>query len=308
MAVDRRRIYHKRDRLRQLRAFCCVAAMKSITRAAEFLDLTQAAVSFQVRELEYEVEAVLLDRSRRGISLTPAGERLYELARPLVEGMDAVSGEFVAHLVDSNSHRVRMGATQTLTGSVVPTYLRRFQELHPDVRVHVLTCRLSEGVEGLLADDLDFVLGSDEHSLQVREDLQYHHVGSYDIALITALDHPLAGRERVSPKELSGYPAIGPSPGLYSRHIERIIAHRFDLEKAVGIEAGRWSVIKRYVELGLGISIVPGLCVSENDALWAIDLKEHFPTLSYGVITRRGKSHAPGVQSLVRTLAPDYLS
>ena len=87
MAVDRQRIYHKRDRLRQLRVFCHAARMESISRAAERLGLSQPAVSLQVRELEHEVEAMLFDRSGPRIALTSAGERLFRLANPMVEAM-----------------------------------------------------------------------------------------------------------------------------------------------------------------------------------------------------------------------------
>ena len=99
MVVDRKRIYHKRDRLRQLRAFCHAARSQSITRAAAELGITQSAVSMQVRELEHELEAVLFERSGPRISLSPAGEQLFAIAGPLVEAMDGLPDVVTAILI-----------------------------------------------------------------------------------------------------------------------------------------------------------------------------------------------------------------
>ena len=82
------RIRDKRQRVRQLRAFCLSVQLGSIRLAAERLELTQPAVSLQLRNLEYECAAVLLERSSTGVSPTPAGEHLYALAEPLVRGVD----------------------------------------------------------------------------------------------------------------------------------------------------------------------------------------------------------------------------
>ena len=73
MAADRQRTYQRRDRLRQLRAFCHAAQLGSITAAAKSLGLTYPAVSLHVRELESEMEAILFDRDGSRIALTPAG-------------------------------------------------------------------------------------------------------------------------------------------------------------------------------------------------------------------------------------------
>ena len=87
MAADRRQLYRKRDRLRQLQAFCYAVKFGSMTRAADELLITQPAVSLHIRELEHELQAVLFERKGRRIELSPAGERFHELAAPLVEGM-----------------------------------------------------------------------------------------------------------------------------------------------------------------------------------------------------------------------------
>ena len=306
MAVERRRIYHKRDRLRQLRAFCRVAQLGSITRAAESLDLTPPAVSLHVRQLEYELAAILFERSGRGVALSLAGERLYRHAEPLVQGMDSLSAAFVEQLTDIDSRPICFGASAAIAAFVLPAYLQRFQELHPELRLRVRTCRLSEGVEQLLGNELDFVVGANEPSVQNRSEILYHHIAYYDVVLITPPDHPLAGRESVTPEELAAHPAVGPPPSTYSRQMQNFAARRFGVDLCVAIEVGRWGVIKRYVEAGLGVAVVPSLCLSENDALSSIPLEGYFPRQSYGVVTRRGKFLSRATTRLLRLMVPDY--
>ena len=306
MVVGRERIYHKRDRVRQLRAFCRVAQMGSITRAAESLDLTQPAVSIHLRQLEDELEAILFDRSGRGVSLSPAGERLYKLAEPLVRGMDSLSAAFVDQLGDTISRRIYFGASEAIAAFVLPRYLKRFQEQYPEMRLRIRTCRLSEGVERLRDDELEFMVGANEPSVHDEKRIVYHHIAYYDLVLITAPDHPLAGRESVSPEEFAAHRAVAPTPRTYSREVRTTAAQRFGVDARVAIEVGRWAVIKRYVETGLGIAIVPSLCLSETDALSTIPLEDYFPPQSYGVVTRRGKFLTRATRRLVQLMVPDY--
>ena len=302
MEDDRRSAYHKRDRLMQLRVFCEAARRTSFTEAAGALAVTQPAVSLQVRELENELEAVLFDRDGPNIVLTPAGERLYRLAEPMVEGMDRLYAEFVEQLDDIGAGRIHIAASLAGAAFVLPPHLKRFRDLHPGVRVRVTHCLLSEGVERLLAGEVEFVLGVKDPF--PREKLQYRELFEYDLVLITSLDHPLAGREAVSPEEAAEWPSVVPAPGTYSMQDGETAARQFGIAPASVIDAGGWGVVKRYVEVGLGISVVPDICVSESDRLSIIPLREYFPPRSYGVLTRRDKRLAPAARRLLQLMEP----
>src|SRR5690349_25047127 len=88
------RFAYKGDRLKPLRAFCQVASLGSVSRAAEALFLSQPAVTLQLQALERDFDVPLFERLGRRLTLTRAGSALYELARPLVEGLDGIEGEF----------------------------------------------------------------------------------------------------------------------------------------------------------------------------------------------------------------------
>lgn len=304
MAVDRRRIYHKRDRLRQLRAFCCTARRESFAQAAAQLGLSPQAVSLHIRELEHELESMLFERSASSISLTPAGETLYAFAEPLVKGMDGLSDNLMDRIDDSVSGRLPLAASVAAATFVLPPYIKRFRDRHPGVRLRVRNCLVREGVRQLLDNEVELVFGAwDSYP---EETLEYCQLLTYDIALITSLDHPLAGRSTVSPEEAAAWPAIVPLAGTYSRQFEEAVAERLGIEDEAAIEAGGWEVIKRYVESGLGVSVIPTICISKDDRLSIIPLEDHFPSRSFGVFTRRDKILTPIARGFLELMIPDF--
>ena len=306
MAVDRKRIYHKRDRLRQLRAFCHVARLSSITQAADRLGVAHSSVSIQVRELENELETMLFNRAVRGgrIELTHAGKRLLELAEPLVQGMDELSGALLEESDGGTPGCVQLAASAVAAGCILPPYVARFRDSCPGVRVEVMNCLLHEGLNLLLDNKVEFVFGpQDRHS---HRTLEFDHILSYDIVLITSEDHPLANRTTVSPEEAGAYPAIVPVAGSYSRQFGETAAQQYGVEVNAVIEVGGWGVIKRYVERGLGISVVPSISILATDRVAVIPLTEYFPTRSFGVYTRRGKYLTPPALRLLRLMIPDF--
>ena len=304
MAVHRQRAHHKRDRLRQLRAFCRAAQQGSITQAADSLGLSQPAVSHHVRDLEHELEAMLFNRGGSGTFLTEAGERLYALAEPLVRGIDDLTVHFVKRLDDTVPVCLRLAASGAGSAFVLPRYVKQFRDRHPEIRLRVNNCLLSEGMKLLLADEVEFVLGvQDPYPEDV---LEYHRFLPYDIMLITSLDHPLAGRESVSPEEAAAWPAIVPPAGTYSGQFGATAAQHFGVDDNAVIEVGGWAVIKRYVAAGLGVSVVPSIILSQTDPLSVIPLTEYFPGRSYGVFTRRGKFLTLPARRLLRLMLPDF--
>ena len=302
MFFDRQRMFHKRDRLRQLRAFCRAARLESITKAAESLGISQPAVSLHVRELENELEAILFDRSGPRISLTHAGKCLYEFAEPLVKGMDSLSVNFMEMLDDQITGHVHMAASHTGISFVLPPYFKRFRDRYPGVTLSVRTCQIHDGLKMLVGDEVEFAFGVGDSYTQ--DELDFHEVTTYQMVLIGAADHPLVGREAVSPQEAAAWPAIIPTPGTYGRQFADTATRQFGIDVKVAIEVGGWDVIKHYVESGLGIAVVPSLCVTESDRLSVIPIQKTLPYRSYGVFTRRGKFLTPPSRRLIEMLTP----
>ena len=304
MAVDRKRTYDKRNRLKQLRAFCRTARLNSITRAAETFGVSQPSVSLQIRQLENELGIVLFDRSGSGIALTRAGERFFQLAEPLVQGMDDLPVALMEQPDDATPDSIQLAATAVGAACILPHYVKRFRDSWPEIRVEVKNCLQREALDLLRGDEVEFAFGAKDPDPD--DTLEFRQIVPYDIVLITSIDHPLAGRKTVSLEEASAWPAIVPAAGTYSRRFGDSAARQFGVDVKAVIEVGGWGVIKRYVEHGLGISVVPSVSILESDRVAVIPLKEDFPTRSYGVFTRRYKYLMPHAQRFLRLMIPDF--
>ena len=298
--MRRRHLRDKRDRVRQLRVFCEVANTGSLSEAAERLGLTQPAVSMQVRELEHELDALLLARQATGSTLTQAGEYLHSLAAPLVGGVDALFADMRHTLDGEHAGSVRCAVSSIGASFVLPPYVRRFHEHSPGTLVRLDTVVFSQGLERLLAEQVDLVLGVRE--LHSPEQFAYRELCAYNLVLITALDHPLAGRASVTPGEVREFRSIIAREYIRSREFVHGAGRDLGIDENAVVEVGGWGVLKRYVQAGIGISVVPSLCVTESDRLSVIALDAWFPTRSYGVFTRHDRLLTPSARRFFDTL------
>ena len=303
MAADRRRIYHKRDRLKQLRAFCYATRFASIAQAAEHLAVGRPVVSLHVRELEYELQAVLFERRGLRVVLTAAGEQLYRIVLPLVEAMDHLSGISAGGLDGTVSGEVRVVAETCAAAVVLPPAVERSRDRYPDVRLRVRIGPVHEGLELLAAREVDLVIGEERPN---TESFACHYLFSSDFVLITPEDHRLAGRESVDLAEASRYPAIVPVAGAHGWSPWESAGHRFGDEATIAVEANGCEVIKSWVEAGLGISVVPRVCLTEKDRVRKIPFAGQTGRRSYGVHTRRDEPLSAPARRFVRLLAPDF--
>jgi DNA-binding transcriptional LysR family regulator len=283
-------IHYKQNRLKQLRAFCQAAQIGSISEAADRLYLSQPTVSLQIQALERELDTILFERRGPKIRLTPEGESLYKLAQPLVEGMDKLQETFAAACGKLETGELNIAAGESTILYILPEPMRRFAERYPEIRLKLHNVTGREGMALLRADQVDFAIGS---MLDVPDDVSYQPVVNYGPALITPLGHPLADREHISLQDISPYGLILPPHHLSTWRMVDLVFTQHNASYRVKLEAGGWEVIKKYVEIGLGISIVTDLCLTGRERIASKPLGEYFPDRSYGIVLRRGKFLSP---------------
>jgi len=283
-------IHYKQNRLKQLRAFCHAARTGSVSAAAEKIFLSQPTVSLQIQALERELDTVLFERRGPKIRLTPEGELLYELAQPLVEGMDKLHDTFSVHCGRIDQGTLDIAAGESTILYILPEPVRRFADRYPgiELRLHNVTGR--DGLAMLRADQVDLAVGS---MLEIPDDVNYRPVVTHRPMLITPLDHPLANKQDVTLAEIAEHGLILPPRHLSTWRLVDLVFRQQSLSYKVTLEAGGWEVIKKYVQLGLGISIVTDVCLTDDEALGQVPLEQYFPRRSYGIVLRRGKFLSP---------------
>jgi DNA-binding transcriptional LysR family regulator len=255
---------------------------------------SQPAVSQQVRTLEEELAVSLFERSGPRIALTPAGARLYQLASPLVEGVDRLPDTFIEQHHGVASGDLNVAAGQTTAAMVLPGYLREFRHRHPDVRINVRVADGRQRMRWLRAYEVDVVISAVDLP---PPDLEFRPAFSSEIVFITPEDHPLAGRKTVDLSEMAAFPVVTHNASHYASEATDIILRQHGQAVNTVLEVDGWNVIKEYVEAGVGVSAIPDICLSERDRVWSIPASRYFPSRRYGVLTRRDD---------IRSLAADW--
>ncbi len=297
------RFYYKGSRLKQLRAFCAIAKLGTLSRAAEALFLSQPAVSLQLRALEQELATRLIERKRRRVVLTREGQALYDLAQPLVDGLDGIDRRFRDVCSGLSGGELHIAAGTSTIQYLLPPVVALFRQRFPGVTLQLHNVTGIDGLAQLRSDQVDFAVGS---MLDVPNDLSYEPVHSYDPMLITPPDHPLASLREVRLEDLSPYGLILPPKRLTTYRLVDLIFQKSKVPYKVAIEVGGWEVIKQYVAMGLGISIVTGICLGADDRtrLAARNLSAYFPQRSYGVVVRKGKYLSPEARAFIDLIRP----
>jgi len=292
-------IHYKQNRLKQLRAFCHAARTGSVSAAADKIFLSQPTVSLQIQALEREFDTVLFERRGPKIRLTPEGQLLFEMAAPLVEGMDRLHDAFAVQCGRVDQGALNIAAGESTILYILPEPVRSFVQQYPgiELKLHNVTGR--DGLAMLRADEADLAVGS---LLEVPDDINYRPFVTYRPTLITPKDHPLAGRESVTLAEIAPFEMILPPRHLSTWRMVDLVFKQHNLAYRVTLEAGGWEVIKKYVELGLGISIVTDVCLTGLENLARVPLDQYFPRRSYGIVQRRGKFLSPQTKCFVKIL------
>ncbi|MFN7945290.1 MAG: LysR family transcriptional regulator [Blastocatellia bacterium] len=245
----------------QLRTFRVVAETLNFTRAAERLNLTQSAVSHQIKALEEELGEPLFIRARRAVKLSQAGKTALEYAERILDDAEALR-ESVAGRERSPAGRVRAAAaTQAFVHLFVPLF-ESFMRAHPGIE---LSFRTTVSTEQTVADILNGAADVGFASLAVYSPaLQVTKLFEDELLLIVGREHRLAGKRAATVAELQRERLI-----LFERgaSIRRATDQFFDsvgVRPDLALESNDTYFIKLMVERGIGISLLPAWTVREE--------------------------------------------
>ncbi len=301
------RFTYKADRLKPLRAFCQTARLGSVSRAAEALFLSQPAVTLQLQALEREFGTRLFERSGRRLVPTREGETLYELARPLVDGLDALPEVFRRQTRGMDAGELAIAANSTTTLYLLPKLIAHFRAEHPEVRVVLHSAITADGADLVRENVVDLTFGS---MIDVPPDISYAPVYSFDQVLIAPPNHPLALHPAPTLADIAAHDLILPPKRLVTMRLVDQVFRRNRVPYRVALEVGGWEVIKQYVAMGMGISIISSVCLNDADrqTLAVRPLDRLFPPRSYGVVMRKGKVLSPQARAFIDLVQPDLFT
>jgi len=299
--------YYKQARFKLLKSFIVVAQKESITEAAESLFISQPTVSLQIQAFEREMGTKLFERRGPKIKLTPEGRSLYHLVQPLVAGVNSLKETFIANLGKIEDGDLCIAAGQSSSLYILPEYIQKFNQKYPGIRIKLFNVTGQDGMKMLCADEVDLAFGP---LLRVPEGITYKPLMSFNSILITPAGHPLTKKKKVSLEDIGKYKLILPPKHLSTWRMVDTVFRQHNVQYSVGMEAGGWEVVKKYVEYGLGVSIVTDVCLTdaEKDRITAISLNKYFPPRDYGIIVRSGKFFTPQARKFIEMFDMNFFA
>jgi DNA-binding transcriptional LysR family regulator len=288
----------------RLHIFCKVVELKSFSRAASAVYLSQPTVSSHIKDLEDHCECKLIDRLGREIAPTKAGELLYGYAAKMIalkESAEKALAEFQGKM---RGH-LTIGGSTIPGGYILPPLLGKFKEAYPEVTVTLIegdTARIvQDTLEGRV--EVGIVGAKAKETGLVQEKIM-----DDEMFLIVPGDHKWASRGHVSVRELMEEPFIMREPGSGTRKsIEQVLdkSEHWSRQLNVVAEMGSTEAVRQAIKAGVGISILSACAVADELAarsLKKVGIKGLSFKRAFYLILHKHRSKSPLCSAFVRFL------
>ncbi len=290
--------------LRELEVFCKIVELKSFSRAAEAVLLTQPTVSGHIKALEEEVGLRLFDRAGKTVTVTQAGELLYGYARRML-AVRAEAEQALAEFKGGLKGNLCIGGSSIPGAYVLPPFIARFKQDYPDVRIHLKIGDSREACRAVAEGDCDLA------AVGARFDdarLRFEPLAEDEMVLVVPARHPWARRASVRLKDLPGQPFILREVGSGSRqYAERALADR-GLDPGtlrVVAEIGSNEAVREAVKAGSGVAILSRRAVEDDlkaGTLAAVRIESVRFLRQFYIASHRARTQSPACRAFLRFL------
>jgi len=287
-----------------LKLFCDVIQLKGFTQAAAANSITQSAVSQRIKSLENRFGLPLIERHGSDLRLTKPGEMVYRSAKRILGEFREVE-ERMEEWKGKEGGIVRLAAIYSVGLYELDPFLKKFLKNHPNIDVHIEYGRASKIYQDVVNDSID--LGIVAYPSQ-RPQLGSIPLSNDELVIICRPDHPFSQHDSISLSQLDSQPFVAFHREIPTRRAIDEILKRQGVSVVTKAEFDNIELIKRAVEIGLGISVVPSVTVrSEIQAglLKAVALTEGPFMRPIAVLYRRGRSLPLGVKKFLDVLTED---
>jgi len=284
--------------LRQLEAFYLVIKRRSFTRAAEELNVTQPAVTIQVKSLEKSLNLKLIQYLGKRIQLSEAGELLFQYAEKIFD-LASEAEEKMRDFKKLMRGTLQIGTIKNYARYIMPSLLSSFQKSFPRIKV-ILDEGNSEDMAKSVLDlknELAFIA-----RIPLDRRISSIPFSTVEFVLVASPDHKFSKRESISLRELNGEPVILREKGSGSRVAILKKFEEYGIKPSVILEAGSLDVIVEYVEQNKGVSFMfePDIKKElEKRILKVIPIEEGNISFYADIIYHSEKSLAPPAKAFL---------
>jgi len=287
-----------------LKIFCDVVENQSFSLAASQNFITQSAVSQQIRGLEERYGKRLLERKRGSVRPTAAGEILHRSCREILHSFHEMEAQLQG-LSNVVTGSIRVGTVHSIGLYELSEPLKHYFADFPHVNVYLEYDRASHVYEQVLRGNVD--LGIVAYPT-ARAQVTVLDFRTDRLVVVCSPNHPLADRSKIGVTDLDGEKMVGFEKGIPTRlALDRLFNEKQVVVQYVA-ELDNIEMVKRLVEVGAGIAIIPDKsCAHEIQAgtLMRIELNDRGITRPIGIIYRTGKHFSPAVERFIEYLQAD---
>jgi DNA-binding transcriptional LysR family regulator len=283
-----------------IKLFCDLVELQNLSRAAEKHGISQSAVSQQLAQLELTHKCQLINRKKRPLTLTPAGELFYRACKDILDRYDALKSELAT--LGKLTARINVAAIFSIGMHSLQPYVKKFMARYPRVNLNIEYAGASEICDGVLRGDIDIGIIAVPKK---DRNIDVYPLENEPLVLVCSPENPLANKPVTDIHELQGVEFIAFEKGVPTRTLIDNILREHNVTVRTVMEFDNIETIKRAVEIGAGISILPETTIDAelaNGTLRAIHfLNENFfrPT---GLIVRKNKTLTQAGRYLVELL------
>lgn len=284
----------------QLETLLTISKTLSFRKAGEVLNLTQPAVSAQIKSLEDEFKVVLVDRNHP-VTLTDRGRVFLEHAERILSIVEELKQK-LSDLDQIPQGHISLGTTTSIAIQILPRVLSYFQNQYPLIKTSIQSMSSSQVLASVENGAVDIGIGYlTERSPHVETSILYYDT----FELVVSPSHPLARVERVTLDMLKDVPLIMLSPDTLGRRFVDRVLQEHHLTPNVAMELGSSEEVKRMAELNLGAAVVSKLSIAgelKRGTLKMIPVRELEVSHPVGVMTKSGRYKNSAMQQFLNDL------
>jgi len=273
--------------INQLETLVTISKTMSFRKAGELLNLTQPAVSAQIRSLEEELQTVLVDRNQP-VTLTDSGMLFLEHAIRILQIVEDFKQQ-LNDLKQSPRGHITLGTTTSIAMQILPRVLTYFQNQYPHIKttIHSMTtAQIMTSVEnGTIDIGISYLF---DNNPQLETSILYYDM----FELVVSPEHPLSKYSHIALEELNHIPLIMLSPETAGRRFVDQVFKQYHIKPQIVMELSSSEEVKRMVELNLGAAIVSKLAAAnevKNGTLHIIQVNELATTHPVGIMYKAGR-------------------
>ena len=303
-----RQFYYKRNRIQQLRGFYYTVQTGSISAAARFMKLSQAAVTLQIQSLERDLGIDIFKRERQKIKLSAAGKELYSRACYYIHGIDELFEKFIDFNKKKKLNIIDIASNHAGISYILPKFLKKFKTKNPAIKFKIRNLTKAECVKRILNDEIDmFVYPMNQG--EVPEELEFIPIVKYQPILLTRKEHPLAKKKKVTLKDVAKYELVRIDPELITLPAFEELLKVNKICSNIEFEMSDWEILKKFVKADIGVAMISNIVLEgekESELVGRV-LTDYFPEMTYGILVKKGKVLEGLLKSFIELLEKEKL-